>query len=93
MPADRIDGASDSLSAKPPNKKRPMSTRLKPTKNWVPLPMVGRKGLPGASHWATREGSIREDFFKCVGDCWQKGKEISFAKSDGVRTRLGCLQN
>lgn len=39
----------NSLSAKTPVIKSPSRSRAKPTKNWLPLSMAGRKGLPAAA--------------------------------------------
>ena len=36
------------LRAKPPDSARPTRRSVKPTRNWLPLPTVGRKGAPGA---------------------------------------------
>lgn len=44
-----IRGAIDSLRAKIAVRERPMRSRTNPTRNWLCLPIVGRKGLPDAA--------------------------------------------
>lgn len=36
------------LKANPPVSPRPISSRTKPTKNWLPFPITGSNALPGA---------------------------------------------
>lgn len=39
----------NSLKAKAPVMMRPSTSRMKPRRNWLPLPTVGRNGLPAAA--------------------------------------------